>query len=305
MQHEALARRLKRNHIMLPEVEEKLGSLRAGYRGEKTLNYFLGLLPPKKYHIFHDLRLPIGSTFFQIDAFLLTSKSGFIIDNKNYSGTLLLDKFQLSQEVNDTQKVYQNPISQTYRHLILLRDFLAENQMPEFPIENIVSFSNSTSVIKIATGYNEVEKRVCKTDNILRKIADLERYHKNEVLTQMQLEMVKQILLLKHTPLQNDILKMYKLVTNDILPGVQCPKCMHIPMIYHGRKWECPICNIYSIDAHIPAVSDYFLLIKPWITNCELRNFLQLPNPRATVYLLSLLNLPSIGANKGRIYLKP
>lgn len=304
-QHEALDRRLAQNHPKRPEVEEKLGSLKAGYRGEKTLNYYLSLLPPKKYHIYHDIRLPNGTTFFQVDAILLSEKMGFIIDNKNYGGTIVLDKFQLTQELNNISKVYQNPISQTHRHLILLKDFFDHYQIPIIPIENLVCFSNSYSVVKIEGGYHEAEKRVCKADNILRKISEFERYYKYDVFTQKDFGKVKRLLLSKHTPNRMDILKTYCLGPGEILTGVQCPICLHMPIQYNGRYWQCPVCQTISKDAHLQPINDYFLLIKPWITNAELRIFLHLPSPRAAAYLLSFLNLPSTGTNKGRIYHQP
>jgi hypothetical protein len=304
-QHEALERRLAKNHPKRPEVEEKLGSFQAGYRGEKTLNYFLSLLPPKKYHIFHDIRLPNGPTFFQIDAILISGKMGYIIDNKNYGGTLVLDKHQLTQDLNNNSKIYQNPISQTHRHIILLKDFFDQNHITTIPLENLVCFSNSYSIVKIAAGYNEAEKRVTKADNILRKIAEFEKYYKQELLTPKDIGKMKRVLLSKHTPNRIDIFKTYNLGQRDIITGVQCPVCLHIPMLYKGRYWECPICEIISKDAHLPAINDYFLLIKPWFTNSELRIFLQLPSPRAAAYLISFLDLPTTGTNKGRIYHQP
>lgn len=304
-QHEALNRRLAYNHPSRPEVEERLTSLRSGFRGEKTLNYYLSLLPPKKFRIFHDLRLPNGTTFFQIDAFLLSERMGFIIDNKNYAGILTLDKFQLTQEFKDNKKIYQNPISQTHRHIILLRNLLDQNQIPIVPIENLVCFSNPTSIVNVIQGYPEAEKRVCKADNLLRKIDEFERYYKKELLDQKAIGKVKRFVLNKNTPFITDILNTYNIGTKEIIPGVQCPICLQIPMHYEIGNWICPSCLAISKDAHLPALQDYFLLINPWITNSELREFLLLPSPRVATYIFSRLNFPFTGNTKGRIYHPP
>jgi hypothetical protein len=48
-QFEALKGRTLENHHIMPEVEEKIRILNAGYQGEVTLNYHLGLMPNKKY----------------------------------------------------------------------------------------------------------------------------------------------------------------------------------------------------------------------------------------------------------------
>ena len=54
-----------------------------------------------------------------------------------------------------------------------------------------------------------------------------------------------------------------------------------------------------------PALKDYSLLIKPSITNKELRNFLHLPSYDSSIYLLSKLNLSYSGHTKGRKYELP
>ncbi|MED3562088.1 nuclease-related domain-containing protein [Bacillus xiapuensis] len=173
-QHEALERRIAKNHPSRQEIEEKLKNLRSGYRGEKNLHYYLSLLHQKKYHIFHDIRLPHGDSFFQIDAFLLSEKSGLIIDSKNYSGSLLLESHQLTQEVNENKRVYSNPL--TARHKILLNFFLEKNQLPLIPLDHLVCFKNSKATLHIAPGYLEAEKKVCRAENLLMKSAEHEKF---------------------------------------------------------------------------------------------------------------------------------
>lgn len=305
-QHEALLRRIIPNHPKRPEIEENIRKLRSGYRGEQTLHYFLSLLPPKKYHIFHNLRLPIGKSFFEIDAFLLSPKLSLIIGCKNHSGTLLIEKNQMTQTFNENVVIYSNPLSQANRHKILLRYWFEKNQLPIIPAEHLVCISNSSTAIKIIPGYTEAEKRVFKADHLLQKLEEYEKYYKNEVVDQKTLGKIRKALLHQHTPLISDILKEYSMDKNEIVTGVQCPKCYCIPILHKGgRKWECPTCHTLTIDAHIPAINDYFLLIKPSFSNSEFRHFLQLPSERTSAYLLNLLNLPSEGQNKGRIYHQP
>ncbi|MBM7650651.1 nuclease-related domain-containing protein [Neobacillus cucumis] len=102
-QAEAAQRRLSTNHPMMAEVESKIRILASGYKGERTLNYFLGLLPEKNYHIFHGLRLPVRNSFFQMVAHLLSPRLIILIESKNYSGTRTLEKHQLKQEVNNSK----------------------------------------------------------------------------------------------------------------------------------------------------------------------------------------------------------
>ncbi|MBI0579256.1 NERD domain-containing protein [Neobacillus cucumis] len=304
-QHEALERRTAKNHPSRQDIEEKLTNLRSGYRGEKSLHYYLSLLPPKRYHIFHDIRLQHGDSYFQIDAFLHTEKSGLIIDSKNYSGSLLLERHQLTQEVNENKRVYSNPLSQVARHKILLNYFFEKNQLPIIPLDHLVCFTNSKATLHITPGYMEAEKKVCRAENLLMKIAEYEKFFKKDCLDPKQMGKIKKQILNKQTPLQSDVLQMYNICPRELILGVLCPKCLHLPMHYKGRKWRCPGCNAISIDAHLFALNDFFLLIKPCITIAELCWFLQLPSPRAAAYLFSILNFPHSGTNKGRIYHQP
>lgn len=299
---EALERRLARNHPKRKEVEEKVRILKSGHNGEVTLNYHLGLIPVENYHIFHGLRLPIGKSHFQIDALLISPKIIIPLEAKNYSGTLSIEKHQLIQEVNDSKNIYHNPLTQSNRHNILLRYFFEKNKIPAIPIENRIVFSRTSAEIKISQGYSEAERKVCKAEDLLRKIEEIEKYYKKDCIDQAVIKKMKTLLLKKHSPLSSSILQTFRIDESELLTGVQCPNCSFIPIQYQWKSWICPQCQTISKDAFLQTIQDYFLLIKPSITNAELCRFLQLPSTRSATYLFSLLNLPKTGGNRGRVY---
>ena len=298
----ATQRRLPINHVMRNDVDVKVRKLASGYQGEKTLNYFLGLLPQKNYHIFHGLRLPAEKSFFQMDAHLLSTKLIIILESKNYSGTLSIEKLQLTQEINESKVIYENPIAQVNRHKLLLHYFFQKYQIPSIPIETLVVFTKSSSEIKIAPGYAEAEKKICKASNLLKRIEELEKYYTKDRVDQKTIGKIKRLVLNKHTLVRKDFLQTIGIDKSDILTGVRCPNCSFIPMQYNRNNWKCPVCKYLSNDTLLEAINDYFLLIKTSITNSELRKYLHLPSRRASTYLLTLLNLPSTGVQRGRIY---
>jgi Nuclease-related domain len=304
-QAEALKSRISENHIMRPEIEGKIRVLRSGYNGEKTINYYLGLIPIKKYLIFHDLRLPVGETFFQIDALLLSSKSIIILDGKNHAGALIFEKNQMIQEFNETKEVYENPISQSLRHKILLKYLFEQYQIPPIPIEYFVVVCRVSTLIKISPGYREAEERVCRAYDLLKKIEEVEKLHNKECINSRTAEKVKKLFLTKHTPKRSDFLKIFGIHESEIYTGVHCPNCSFIPMNYKRKSWICPKCQFISHDAHLKAINDYFLLIKTSTTNKEILRFLHLPSPRSTRYLLSLIKLPYTGNKRARVYHQP
>ena len=305
LQHEAFKGRLPENHEILPEIDEKIRILASGYKGERTLNYYLSLIPDKKYHIFHGLRLPIGKSYFEIDALLISPYLNLILESKNHSGTLTIEKHQMIQELPDFTNIYSNPLSQAIRHKILLHYFFEKYQIPIIPIEYLVVFTKATSVVKITPGYIEAERKICKAEDLIKKITEFEKVYTKERLDQKMIGKMKRLLLSKHTPLRIDLLKTYRFNKCGILPGVRCPKCLFFPMKLRRKKWECSRCHFTSNDAYIPAVQDYFLIIDTSINNKELCWFLQLPSPRHATYLFSLMNLPHSSANKNRTYFIP
>lgn len=305
-QAKATKRRIPENHPKREEVGGKIRILGSGFKGEKTLEYYLKLLPEKKYHIFQGLRLPIGKSFFQIDAFLYSPKLSFIIESKNHAGTLTIEKHQMIQEWNDKKVNHQNPLTQANRHKILLKYFFEKYQIPEFPIEYLAVATNSATKLNIAEGYTEAERKVCKAGDLLKRIEELEKFYKKESIDQKTMTRVKKLLLSKHTPLKTDFLHQLGIDKSEIITGVQCPlPCLCIPMQYYRKNWKCLSCGCISKDAYIEAINDYFLLIKPTITNSELRRFLQITSSRSATYLFSLINLPHSGIKKGRIYHQP
>ena len=117
-----------------------------------------------------------------------------------------------------------------------------------------------------------------------------------------ELRKLKRLLISKHTPENPDILKHFNLSPKDILTGVKCPTCSFLPMNYQYGTWSCQKCNMKSKTAHISAINDYFLLIKPSITNTELRTFLHFDSIRVAGKILASLELPFSGTFRDRLY---
>ncbi|MBY0148584.1 nuclease-related domain-containing protein [Neobacillus niacini] len=305
LQAEALERRISPDHEKIPEVKTNIKILKSGYNGEKELNYQVGQIPQHKYHIFHDLRLPIGEVFFQIDVILLSPNILINLDAKNHSGKITIEKNQMIQETVDTREIYENPVSQINRHKILLRNWMEENNLPKIFIDNLVVFTRSSSEIIVTPGYKEAENKVCKSHDLLRKIEDLERYNKKIYMNEQDLFNVSDLLLKKHTPKRIDILKSFNIPVSDIITGVQCPACLLAPMKYYRHKWMCPTCHCVSKDAHIRAIDDYCLIYKPWFTNSEIRKFLHIPSQRIASYLLSTIDFTRVGYKSDTVYHQP
>ncbi|KKK37897.1 hypothetical protein WQ57_12035 [Mesobacillus campisalis] len=300
---EALAGRLPEDHPQREEIDGLVKKLRSGYNGEKVLNYYLSLLPEKRYYIYHGLRLPARNSFFQIDALLLSSKFILIIEGKNHSGKITIERNQMIQEYGDLKEVYEDPVAQVQRHKLLLRYFLEKSHLADIPIFYLVAMTRSSTELTISPNYHEALKSVCRAYHLLSKMEELERADLKSSMDDKTLSKIRKLLFKSHVPLSSNLMQQYRISFSELVKGVRCPFCSFIPMNYHRNSWHCPHCHAISKDAHLIGINDYFFLIKSRFTNPELREFLLLPSSRSTTYLLSLLNLPNTGIKRARYYL--
>jgi hypothetical protein len=302
-----LKKRLLISHSKYQEIEKDLAKRWAGYWGEIALANYVKELPLEKYLIFHDLQLQINGIHFQIDTLLLSQNYILIIEAKNIMGTLVFDnvfKQLIRVHVDGTEEAFEDPRVQCQRLQSLLRSWMVKNDCNLLPIDTLIFFKSTNTILKT----NPIEKvdfsKVCKGRDVFNKIGNLEQRYNHERVDKQTMNKIGDLLLSQHSPVPINILKEYNLTEKDIRSGVCCAndKCQQIPMNYKRGKWICPVCQITSKDAHLNAISDYFYLIKPTITNFELRSFLHLPTDNTTQKLLFRLNLPASGKTKNRIY---
>lgn len=89
---------------------------------------------------------------------------------------------------------------------------------------------------------------------------------------------------------------------DELLKGVFCKNCNHLPIMRVHGTWFCPKCLNKDKYAHLKALNDYFLLIGLMITNRELRDFLIIDSPTTAARILQSMKLSYTGTNKQRIY---
>jgi hypothetical protein len=301
---EAILRRLPEGHPRRAEYEEELAKRLAGYRGEQSLDYYLNFLPEDRYYIYHDLHLANGHLPFQMDTLILSPNFALILEVKNFFGTINFEPTfnQLIRTVDDKEEGFPNPLAQVRRQRFQLMNWMDDQRFNKIPIEYLVIISNPSTIIKPPNRSTDISRRILHSPNLLDKINDLEKIYSDEKISAKELRKLNRLLLKNHTPPKPQY---FQVPRNEIMTGVQCPNCSLFAMERYKRNWHCPHCSHQSKDAHIQAIEDYFLLISPTITNKEFREFLHLPSRHAASKMLSSMNLPFKGENKGRIYYSP
>lgn len=299
--YEAIIRRLPANHPRKAEFENKLSRKKAGYKGEKELDYHISQINHSSFTILHDIRIPYNDTHFQIDTLFISNSLMIPIDSKYYAGTLeFYPEFnQMIQYLNGNEKVYPDPILQTKIQGRQLEAFLRSHQFSPPPFEPLVAITNSQALIKNPTQNKEVSSRVFKSPGILYKIRPYLEKYQEEVLTDQDIKKIVKLLLRKHSPYLPDLTE---LPYSDFQKGVECPACNTIGMEKFHSLWGCKKCGHTSKDAHVAALKDYFLINGQSITNRQFRDFLGIPSIHQARRLLSQLDLIITGEKKGRVY---
>ncbi|MFL6562943.1 MAG: nuclease-related domain-containing protein, partial [Bacillus sp. (in: firmicutes)] len=298
---EALLRRLPQSHQKYQQILEELGRRKAGYLGEKSLDYYYRDLPHQKYMILHDLNLPDGDYNCQIDTLRLTTEFALAIDVKNIAGKLIFDtdNEQFIQINNGNEKGYPYPIAQAERHQRYIQKLLAAHHFPPVPVEYLVIISNGyTSYAVTGKNAHKVKPRVCKSDVFLNKITLIEKHNSKPLLTTKDLRKLCRLLVKMNTLPTSYVLNKYGIQSSDLLTGVHCPSNSNHSLIRKNQNWYCPTCDTFSKDAHINALKDYFLLFGPTITNKQFREFAHIKSPHTAKRIIQSCNLQFSGNNR-------
>lgn len=301
---EALLRRLPPSHPKYREIEGELAKSRAGYKGEQSLDYYLSFLPQQEVFIFHDLRLPHNNYFFQVDTLIVTPSFILILEVKHIAGTLLFDHgfHQLIRTLNGTEDVFPDPILQVHRQATQLAAWLEQHKYPQIPIESLVVITHSATLLKSTPIHSNRIQSVIRSDNLHEKFQALQYLHRDNKLSKKDLRKLSSLLLKANTPPKLDILQQFHITYSELVKGVYCPACHVQPMERIFGKWQCLQCGSTSKYAHVAALQDYALLVKPSITNRECREFLQVSSITIAKKLLAAMDMPYTGTTKARAY---
>ncbi|UYG94007.1 nuclease-related domain-containing protein [Cytobacillus firmus] len=303
-QLEALLNRIPDNHSKRRFIEEDYAKQKAGYKGERSLEYHLSYLPKKDYYIFHDLRLYAGKHYFQIDILILTPFFISVLEVKNISGSLYFNPIftQMVRTIEDKEEGFPDPVKQVKRQAYQLKSWIEEQRFPVLPIEPLVVIANERSVIKFDPRDKINPQLVIPSSEIPYKINYFKNKYKTEAHSNGQLKKLINKLKTSHTPLLTEILQRYQISPTELKQGVQCQKCSSFPMIrIHGR-WICSACKHLSKDAHIQSLKEYSLLINQSISNAQAKVYLGIKSRDSVKRLLQSVSGKKGGANRGTKY---
>jgi hypothetical protein len=306
VQMEALDRRLPVHHVKKELVAQHLLNRWTGFRGEQSVDYALGFLAEEEFYIFQGIRLFDGRHYFQIDNLLVSKWFILILEVKRIAGILQFDPDfnQFTRITEDNLKQpFSDPITQVEMHKNQLTAWIKSHSVNLLPIETLVVSTSSKAILQTSPGDKTIPEKVIHKDSLYFKISELKKKYPHERTNESQLHYLSTLLLQSHSTLVTDILKRYGIPRKDVLTGVQCQSCKHVPLIRKKGGWSCSKCNRTSKTTHLQALKDFSLLINNKITNKEAREFLNIKSQSIAKHLLRSSCAGSIGDTKSRIYI--
>lgn len=287
---EAALPRLPRNFPRLQDIQHDISRRYKGYIGEQNVDYHLEILA-SRFTIIQDVCLIIQGRKFQTDTMIITNHAIFCIETKNFDGTITFNTIlkQFTRNDGKIETGFRHPITQAETNRLHLMNWLQEHNFHNIPIHYFIAISDPSTIINVIGDEESIARVVAHAENLPQMIT-----HSNDKMTKnarLPNQQISQIILSECIEYDFDILQKYNIKANDLLTGVQCQTCQHLGMERIHSKWKCPKCHHESKNAHTRTLSDYLLLIKPWITNQECMRILNVKSRNVATRLLKSSNL--------------
>ncbi|WP_234032351.1 nuclease-related domain-containing protein [Lentibacillus cibarius] len=305
--YEALFRQVLPQYRKHESIISEYRKEKAGYDGERNVDYKLSTYPRKDFLVVQGIRLKNPPFYFQIDTLILTRRFICILEIKNQKGTLKYDANlkQMVQEIDGKVISYKDPILQAEAQKTHLREWLAMHGIFNVPIEALVVIAYPSTIIENVQGDPGVYNQIIHREGLHQHLERVGRNHPNHLLTNAQLKKLCRVLADEDTPLQTDILEKHGVSGRHLIRGIPCSKCHTYPMKRLYKNWQCQKCLATKPKAHERVILDHFLLHQPTVTNQECRNLLQIDSPRTAYNIMNTMGLHKSGKNSARVYHAP
>lgn len=289
---EAAIPRVSSIPLKLADMKKDYAKRMKGYIGEKKVDYQLEPLASQA-SILQGFVLSHCGKKFEIDTLLITHHAGYIIEGKNYNGTITFDTVlkQFFRDNGALTEGYRYPITQVKAQSQKLIEWLKSYQLTQLPIYYYIAISDPSTIVKVIGNQEAIAQVVGHAEHIPNMILENEAKFKRTNRETFNHRKIGELILMNSTDYNRDILADYGLTPQDLAPGVRCPSCGYLGMTRIHKYWLCPQCQHKSRYAHQAALRDYFLLVQPWISNKICMYWLKINSRNLATRILKESNL--------------
>lgn len=298
--YEALLRRLPPMHPKRSAVKSSLHTAKAGFGGEDRLDEAMEFFdPPYAYRIIQDFSLPAPFKI-QVDTVVLTQSGLYLLEVKNISGRLQFrqNPSALHSVLADGKiKSYKSPITQMNETTIRMRMFLKTLGW-HLPVTSIIVIAHPSQIVEDAPHTS----RILSAAEVSFYFSEIKE---SPLLSIEELHRLGQTFLSAHQDYDPfPLAPKFQIDRSEIESGVFCPRCLLGKMAKTKIAWECETCRLISRNAHVQALNDWFMLIKPTITTAECCEFIGLQSLDAAKHFLVKNGCQPVGGRRYRHYVR-
>lgn len=191
-----------------------------GSIGEKIVSKKLNKLN-KKYYVINDLLIETKNGTSQMDHVVISIYGIFVIETKNYSGTIYGNdiNYNWQQKIGTKYNKFRNPIKQNYSHIKAIQCIFPE--LKERCFFSIIVFNRGVS-LKVNTKYDvikvrKLKKTIKKHKDILLEVDEVKYLYETLLRANIKSNRIKR----KHIKnIEKSIKK-----TNKKIRKKRCPRC--------------------------------------------------------------------------------
>lgn len=161
--------------IIIFNLLKKRNSYTKENLGEKEVSNILNKI--KGYKLLNDIMIKGDSGTSQIDHILISKKGIFVIETKDYSGSIYGEEYSRywTQIINKRKNQFYNPIRQNYGHVKALERYLKRSNI----FISVIVFTNKSNLEKIESETPVLQ--VKKLKKFIRKYKSDIRLSKKEI----------------------------------------------------------------------------------------------------------------------------
>nr|WP_285847096.1 nuclease-related domain-containing protein [Sporosarcina luteola] len=296
----ALEKRIGKGDVNRQRIEERLYNLQAGFSGETQYDKYLAeFKPPYPHAILHDVTLCDDDVFFQMDSILITPAFILISEVKNIAEKIIVksNPLQFIKEYSNGRRLpLKNPIVELDRKIFHLESWLKKRNI-DIPIKGIVAFAYNNELLIEETPSMDI----MFTYEISAHLRTLPVTR--EILNKPEIHRLAKKIKSSHQEFNPfPMIKKYNIHPAHIKPGVICPVCNKLHMMWEQKRWNCSHCGHNGKNDHEHALQDWSMLIKNNITNKEFCYFTKLESRHVAKKMLARSPIELNGFGAGAKY---
>lgn len=152
----------------------RINCLQKGMVGEERLNYNL-INSDIPMYIMHDLVLTFNNKTAQIDFIIITKRSAYILESKNLSGNVDIEKDgTFTRRLGRYKKGIKNPLTQNVEHENLINEIFKKERI-KIKYESLVILTNDNTFLNFKKSDKDYKGLIIRNDKIIEVLKAKEK----------------------------------------------------------------------------------------------------------------------------------